>query len=88
MREGGSLHLRGEENAGFPLQTHSRNAEVGTTDEAGGHPDKRVQAVARQPQGGIRTEPIMIAKISSGSNVYGVLAYNNIKVEAGNGKIL
>lgn len=30
----------------------------------------------------------MIAKISSGSNVYGVLAYNNIKVEAGNGKIL
>ena len=30
----------------------------------------------------------MIAKISSGSNVYGVLAYNNIKVEAGNGQIL
>ncbi len=30
----------------------------------------------------------MIAKISSGSNVYGVLAYNNIKVEAGNGKLL
>ena len=30
----------------------------------------------------------MIAKISSGSNVYGVLTYNNIKVEAGNGKIL
>lgn len=30
----------------------------------------------------------MIAKISSGNNVYGVLAYNNIKVEAGNGKIL
>lgn len=30
----------------------------------------------------------MIAKISSGSNLYGVLTYNNIKVENDNGRLL
>lgn len=30
----------------------------------------------------------MIAKIGRGSNLYGALAYNNVKVEQGNGKIL
>ncbi len=30
----------------------------------------------------------MIAKISSGSNIYGVLAYNDIKVENGKGRLL
>ena len=47
MREGDSLHLRGEENAGFPLQTHSRNAEAETVDKAGGSPNKRVSGVAK-----------------------------------------
>lgn len=46
MREGDSLHLRGEENAGFPIQTHSRNAEAGTVDKAGGGSNPRVQAMA------------------------------------------
>lgn len=47
MREGDSLHLRGEENAGFPIQTYSRNTEAGTVDKAGGSPDKRVPGVAK-----------------------------------------
>ena len=47
MRKGDSLHLRGEENAGFPLQTHGRNPEAGTTDKAGGSPNKRVSGVAK-----------------------------------------
>lgn len=47
MRKGDSLHLRGEENAGFPLQTHSRNAEAGTVDKAGGGSNPRVSGVAK-----------------------------------------
>ena len=42
MRKGDSLYLRGEENTGFPLQTHGGNPEVGTVDKAGGGPDKRI----------------------------------------------
>lgn len=30
----------------------------------------------------------MIPTVNYGSNAYGVLAYNHIKVEAGNGKLL
>ena len=30
----------------------------------------------------------MVPKVNSGANVYGVLQYNRIKVEAGDGRIL
>lgn len=30
----------------------------------------------------------MVPKVTSGANVYGVLQYNRIKVEAGEGRIL
>jgi hypothetical protein len=50
MCKGDSFHLRGEENAGFPLQTHGRNPEAGTVDKAGGSPYPRVSGVAKGTQ--------------------------------------
>ena len=47
MCKGYSLHLWGEENAGFPLQIDSRNPEAGTVDKAGSGPYPRVSGVAK-----------------------------------------